>query len=206
MNQNELGQLLVAEGLVTPEQLESALQLQRSTGGSLGAILVKLGFITENRLTSAIADRQGLETINLDELVIPEELVRSIPRAVLEKYQVMPVLLEGNVLQVATSDPTDYGAIEEVQFLTDHTVEVVLASRSQIQKTLASFYREEEERARSLGEFLQSEDAPQGPMTPPAGFAGLSPEDVQRAVIPLLVEKGIITMEELARKARELAE
>ena len=198
-NQYEIGQYLVSEGLLTHKQLDTVFSMQKATGGSLAALVVKLGFAEEERLTNFIARALGVEAVDIHSLVIADVLVRKIPREVLKRHQVLPVGIRGGALQLATSDPTDYAAIEEVQFLTDMPVEICLAARSGIQEGLEEFFRSEDARNEKLRAFLaggetKSDDA----------YGGLSPEDVHRALVPLLVEKGIISIGELLAKAQEM--
>jgi len=107
----QLGQMLEESGLLNPEQLKMAMDFQKSVGGKLGAIIVKLGFIEDLTLTNFIARQQGIPVMNLDELVIPENLFKKIPRKMIDKHHVVPIRFHDGVLTVATSDPYDYEAM-----------------------------------------------------------------------------------------------
>jgi len=197
----QLGQMLVEAGLLTAEQLKMAMDFQKSVGGKLGAIIVKLGFIEDTTLTNFIARQQGLPVVNLDELVLPENLVKRIPRKLIEKHHVVPIRYHDGVLAIATSDPFDYEAIEELQLAVDSRIEMNLSPRSQILRSIHEiFYKEEaappvkEKSKEQLLQELEGREAAEKP----------KPEQMLAALIPLLVEKGIITEEDLARKVREM--
>jgi type IV pilus assembly protein PilB len=195
----QLGQMLVESNLLTQEQLKMGMDFQKSVGGKLGAIIVKLGFIEDQTLTNFIARQQGIPVVNLDELVVPENLVKKIPRKMIEKHHVVPTRLHDGVLTVATSDPFDYEALEEIQLAVDHRVEMVLAPRSQILRTIHDvLYREPAAapvREKSKDQLLKDLDA---------GGDKMAKEALHEALIPLLIAKGVITQDELVRKAKEL--
>jgi hypothetical protein len=194
-----LGKLLVDKKLLTEEQLKMAIDFQKSVGGKLGAIIVKLGFIEDATLIHFIADQMNLPVVNLDELVLPENLVKRIPRKLIEKHHVIPIHYKDGQLTVATSDPYDFEAIEELQLAQDARIEINLSSRTQILKCIGQlFYREEEPapvKEKSKDELLKElEHRPEK----------LSKAQQLEALVPLLVEKGVITYDELSKKAKEL--
>jgi len=191
--------MLVESNLLTQEQLKMAMDFQKSVGGKLGAIIVKLGFIEDQTLTNFIARQQGIPVVNLDELVVPEILIRKIPKKLIEKHHVVPTRHHDGVLTVATSDPFDYEALEEIQLAVDQRVDMVLAPRSQILRTIHDvLYREPAEapvKEKSKDQLLRDLDA---------GGEKISKEALHDALIPLLISKGVITQDELVRKAKEL--
>jgi type IV pilus assembly protein PilB len=189
----------VESHLLTQEQLKMAMDFPKSVGGTLGAIIVKLGFIEDQTLTNFIARQQGIPVVNLDELVVPEILVKKIPKKLIEKHHVVPTRHHDGVLTVATSDPFDYEALEEIQLAVDQRVEMVLAPRSQILRTIHDvLYREPVAapvKEKSKDQLLKDLEA---------GGEKLSKEALVEALIPLLIAKGVITQDELVRKAKEL--
>lgn len=195
----QLGQMLQESGLVTPEQLKMAMDFQKSVGGKLGAIIVKLGFIEDMTLTNFIARQQGIPVVNLDELVVPETLYKRIPKKLIDKHHVVPIRFHDGVLTVATSDPYDYEAMEEIQLAVDQRVELVLAARSQITRAITDMANKPATPApvkeKSKDQLLRELDS---------GSDKVSKEALQHALIPLLIAKGIITQDELVRKAKEL--
>lgn len=194
-----LGKMLVESKLLTEEQLKMAMDFQTSVGGKLGAIVVKLGFIEDHTLTAFIARQQGMPVVNLDEIVLPENLVKKLPKKLIEHHHVLPIRYHDGVLTVVTSDPYDYEAIEEIQLSVDCRVEVQLAARSQILRSISEVFARMEAGAtvkeKSREQILKDLDHP---------AAKIPKDKLLEALIPLLVAKGVITEEELARKAREL--
>ena len=195
----QLGQMLQESGLLTPEQLKMAMDFQKSVGGKLGAIIVKLGFIEDQTLTNFIARQQGIPVVNLDELVVPEILYKRIPKKLIDKHHVVPIRFHDGVLTVATSDPYDYEAMEEIQLAVDQRVELVLAARTQITRTIADMSNRPATpppvKEKSKDQLLKELDA---------GADKVSKEALHNALIPLLIAKGVITHDELVRKAKEL--
>ena len=194
-----LGKMLVESKLLSEEQLKMAMDFQSSVGGKLGAIVVKLGFIEDQTLTAFIAKQQGMPVVNLDEIVLPENLVKQLPRKLIEHHHVLPIRFHDGVLTVVTSDPYDYEAIEEIQLAVDYRVEVQLAARSQILRAMSELFSKDERpgavKEKSREQLLKDLEAP---------ASKIPKEKLLEALIPLLIAKGVITEDELARKSREL--
>lgn len=195
-----LGNMLVESNLLTPEQLKMGVDFQKSVGGKLGAIIVKLGFIEDQTLTNFIARQQGIPVVNLDELVIPDNLVKKLPRKLIEKHHVVPIRFHDGILTIATSDPYDYEASEEIQLAVDCRIETQLAPRSQILRTIHDFF----DRSLSAGTVKEkSKDELLKELE--TGGSGRPPrERLHDALVSLLIAKGVITEEELVKKAKEL--
>lgn len=195
----QLGQMLQESGLLTPEQLKMAVDFQKSVGGKLGAIIVKLGFIEDQTLTNFIARQQGIPVVNLDELVVPENLFKKIPKKLIDKHHVVPIRFHDGILTVATSDPYDYEAMEEIQLAVDQRVDLVLAARTQITRTIAELASRPAApppvKDKSKDQLLKELES---------GGDKVSKDALNHALIPLLIAKGIITQDELVRKAKEL--
>ena len=204
-----LGRLLVESNLINEEQLRMATDFQRSVGGNLGAIVVKLGFIEDHRLIQFIAKDQGLSVITLDDIVLPHNLVRRLPRKLIEKHQVLPIHYKDNILTVATADPYDYEAIEEIQLAQDSRIEINLAPRSAIQKCIAELFSAAPAPAGGTDLQEPKAEADAGshhdvPITTHRHLPKVSKLYLHEALIPLLIQKGVISEEELIRKAREI--
>ena len=138
-----LGELLVREKLITPLQLQKAVTDQRSTGGRLGHHLTKLGYIEENELTSFLSQQYGVPSINLSDFEIDQEVVKLVPREVVQRHQVIPVNRAGNVLIVAMSDPSNIYAIDDIKFVTNLNIEVVVATDTAIAEAIERYYNQQ---------------------------------------------------------------
>ncbi|MCX7792981.1 MAG: type IV-A pilus assembly ATPase PilB [Thermodesulfovibrionales bacterium] len=136
----KLGELLVAANLITPEQLKQALDLQRREGGRIGSKLVKLGFVTEEKIVSFLSKQYGVPAINLAEYKIDPNIIKLIPKDLAQKHLIIPVTRVGPNLTIAMADPTNVFAIDDVKFITGYNVEVVVASESAIVEAISKYY------------------------------------------------------------------
>ena len=131
-----LGELLVRGGLVTREQLNEALEKEKSNGSHLVQELVHLGFTTEDQLTQFLAKQFGIEKVELANTEILDSVFNLIPPDLIQKRQIIPLRLVGSTLTVAMPDPTDLIAINEIKFITGYAIKVALASPSEIKRLL----------------------------------------------------------------------
>jgi len=135
-----LGELLVKANLITEEQLKKALQEQDSSGGKLGTNLVKLGYVTEDDITSFLSKQYGVPSINLSHFEIDPAVIKLVPAEVAQKHQVIPINRTGSVLTVAMSDPSNIFAIDDIKFMTGFKVETVVASETSIKNAINRYY------------------------------------------------------------------
>jgi type IV pilus assembly protein PilB len=140
MAANRLGELLVRNKLIDEKQLAKALEEQKSTGGRLGASLVKLGYLKEEDLAAFLSRQYGVPSINLSEFEIDESVVKLIPAEVVQKYQLIPVNRAGSTLIVAMADPSNIFAIDDIKFMTGYNVEVVVAAEASIKTAIDKYY------------------------------------------------------------------
>ena len=138
-----LGEVLVSQGLLVPEQLQHALETQQNppTGQPrkrLGTVVIELGLATERQVAEALAEALGLPLVDLGRVVVVPEHVRLLPRAVAERSGVMVLERHANRLTVATSDPTNVVALDDVKLYTGAgELVVVVATNSQVRDHLA---------------------------------------------------------------------
>ena len=136
----KLGQLLINNNLITEEQLKNALELQKKEGGRLGSNLIKLGFLTEEKLVAFLSKQYGVPAINLSDYKIDPSVAKFMPQEVAYKYQILPVAKVGATLTIAMVDPSNVFAIDDVKFMTGYNVEPVVASESAIREAIAEYY------------------------------------------------------------------
>jgi type IV pilus assembly protein PilB len=145
-----IGELLVRENLLTAEQLRKAREEAKAGGARLGAQITKLGFLQEQELSSFVAKQYGVPDINLDEFDIdPEEVAL--------KHIVIPVNRAGSTLILATADPSNIFAIDDIKFLTGYNVEVVVASDDQIKRAIDRYYDKSSSLDDIMGDFDDSD-------------------------------------------------
>jgi len=136
----KLGEILVRENLITPQQLREALEYQRESGGRLGSNLVKLGIISDDVITAVLSRQYGVPSINLELFQIEESTIALIAQEVALKYTVLPISKVGATLTLAMADPTNVFAMDDIKFMTGLNVEPVIASEASIQFSIAKYY------------------------------------------------------------------
>ncbi len=137
----KLGQLLITAQLITDDQLKEAVSLQRKEGGKLGANLVKLGYISEEKLVGFLSRQWGVPAINLTDYKIDPSVLKLIPIDVARKYFIIPVARVGATLTIAMADPSNVFVIDDVKFMTGYNVEVVVSGESSILGAISAHYR-----------------------------------------------------------------
>ncbi|CAN5389104.1 type IV-A pilus assembly ATPase PilB [soil metagenome] len=136
----KLGEILVRENLITPQQLRETLEYQRSNGGRLGSNLVRLGYVSDDVVTAVLSRQYGVPSINLDLFQIETEVIKLISEDVALKYSVLPISKIGATLTMAMADPTNVFAMDDIKFMTGLNVEPVIASETSIQLAIAKYY------------------------------------------------------------------
>lgn len=140
MSSGRLGEMLVRASLITSEQLDDALTLQKSAGGRIGAILVKLGYVSEEEIASFLGRQYGVPAVDLSKATIDPAILKLVPAEVARKYQLIPLGRSGGALTVAMADPSDIFAIDEVRFITGHNIQPMVAPDTSIQNALNRYY------------------------------------------------------------------
>jgi len=138
---SKLGQLLVNSRIISEDQLNEAIGLQRREGGRLGMKLIKLGYITEENLVSFLSKQWGVPAINLSDYRIDPSVLKLIPYDIARKYLIVPVARVGATLTIATADPSNVFVIDDVKFMTGYNVEVVVAGESSVTNAISSYYK-----------------------------------------------------------------
>ncbi len=143
-----LGDLLVKEKIITPEQLEQANKVQKEQSCRLGSALVKLGFLTDEDVTNFLSRQYGVPAINLSYFEIDPAVVKLIPFETAKRYQILPLSRVGASLTIAMVDPTNVFAMDDIKFMTGFNIEPVVASESSILAGIEKAYgttKEEED-------------------------------------------------------------
>ncbi len=141
-----LGQILLAQGAITQEQLKDALKRQQTRASTkrLGDVLVSFGYITSDHLAEALATQLNLPLVNLENLDVSPDLIDFLPTSVAKIYQVVPVRKDGNRLYVAMSDPTNLGVVDNLRLLLECDIHPVIASPEDIKEAIRKYYGLEE--------------------------------------------------------------
>jgi len=135
-----IGELLLKEKRITPEQLQEALSYQRSNGGKLGANLVKLGFVKDEEITSLLSKQYGVPSISLNQFEIDPVVIKLVPAETAHKYQIIPLSRVGATLTIAMTDPTNVFALDDLKFMTGYNVEPVVAWETAVLDAIQKYY------------------------------------------------------------------
>lgn len=151
---SRIGELLLTNKLISREQLDKALQELKESGGQtrLGSILVKNSLISEHDLVTFLSKQFGVPSINLSEFEVDAAVVKLIPVDVAQKYQIVPVNRAGSTLTIAMSDPSNVFAVDDIRFMTNYNVEVVVASDASIKGAIDKYYDQSASLADVMGD------------------------------------------------------
>src|SRR5688572_18197118 len=114
--------------MISVQQLQQAEEEQRKSGARLGSSLIKLGALEESELLGFMSKQYHVPSINLDEFQVDEEIARLVSQDIAKKHMLVPVHRAGSSLVVAMADPSNILAVDEIKFLTNYNVEIVVAS------------------------------------------------------------------------------
>ncbi len=136
-----LGDLLIDENIIAPQDLTDAIAEQRRTGELLGATLVRMGLVTESQLAKALQAQLGLPLVDLAEVVADEQALALIKEDVARKYSALPLEIEGRkTLVVAMADPLNVAALEDLRFHSGMFIRPVLAYPTAIHEAIERYY------------------------------------------------------------------
>jgi len=137
---SNLGELLLREKVLTPDQLKSALEVQKEKNVPLQTAIVSLGLVTEEDMAQALSRQLGYPYIDLDQFEVYPDVVNLIPVEIVKKYMIMPIHRIRAFLTLAMVDPTDLEVIEDIRFRTGLSIQPVIASESGILNAINKYY------------------------------------------------------------------
>ncbi len=140
MKRKRLGELLLENNLITRQQLETALDIQKKNGTRLGKVLSDLNFVSENAMIEVLEFQLGIPHIDLSAISIKPAVAALIPVTLAERHQVIPVKLAGNKITLAMADPTNFYAIDDIRMATSFDVEPVIATEKDILQAIRKCY------------------------------------------------------------------
>ncbi len=143
MERKELGQILLEKGLISIEQLDSALIQQSVEKKFLGEVLVEKGYVTNDQIVECLTEQKKSDFINLEKVkCIRQDIVKLIPENIARRYNVLAVAMEDEKLVVAMDDPSNIIAIDTVMRMANCRVKVVRADRKKLEEYLDKYYQE----------------------------------------------------------------
>ena len=204
-------------GLINETQLSAALHSQRTWGGKLGSTLVRMGFVSEAGILKCLSAQLRLPSADFHKLNVSPKALQAVPFSIAEKYNVIPVALKEELgkktVILAMSDPTNLDTISEIEFQTGVRVRPVVGAESSITKAIEQYYRDQNfksgygfEKRLGLADADETEEMVifSGGEERTVSTAGKAdPEALTKALIKVLVRKGVLSEEELEDALRE---
>jgi len=155
-----LGEILVEAKLITPQQLDAAIQEQKRSGQLLGATLLRMNLVSEEALLKQLQTQLELPLIDINETVADESALRLIKEDVAKKYGALPLEIEGrSTLVIAMGDPLNVAAIEDLRFHSGMFIRPVLASPTAIAQAIDRYYNIDTSMKEVLHTIIGDEDA-----------------------------------------------
>ncbi|MBI5576123.1 MAG: Flp pilus assembly complex ATPase component TadA [Deltaproteobacteria bacterium] len=135
-----LGERLIEAGVITSDQLQLGLREQKRTGDRIGEILINLGFVTQELISSALASEAGVTFVQLDNYLVEPAATKAVPESLARRHKIVPILLEPPRLTIAMVNVFDILAIDEVHRATGYMIDVVSAAESSIMASIDRYY------------------------------------------------------------------
>lgn len=143
-SRGDFTEILVRKQILSPDQLEEAKAMTSQAGIKLNDALVKLGYATQDQVMQAIAEFNGLQFIDLTEVTIPASVVEQVPESVARENVILPYSIDGGVMKIIMSDPSDFDLVTKLQFILNRDIQPVLAPREQIIEAINRHYGQTE--------------------------------------------------------------
>ncbi len=157
LRRKRLGELLVSEQIITNQELEHVFKEKRE-GEKIGEALIRLGHVTEDRLTTALAEQYDLEVIDIDKEQIDTDILTFISEDFARENMVFPIQLADDKLILAIADPFDYQSYQNIRMMTGLDVVLKLATPSNILRNIVKYYSKREELETLIPELLKERD------------------------------------------------
>jgi len=135
-----IGQLLIEKNLLSPQELQNGLALQRERREKIGRILLDLGYLAEKDLMTVLSEQHKAPLISVSELPVAPLEVEKLSSKFLKQFNVLPLDLKENVLTIAMSDPSDTDTLESLRMFTGYSCRVLLGQEGDIAEVLERFY------------------------------------------------------------------
>ena len=141
INLKQLGELLVSLNLITKDQLQAALEIQKDKGGLIGQVLVDLGYVSEEAIAQAITAQYGFPYLPLENYEIDTEIVKIVPKNVAIQYCLIPLDKIGSNLTIAMANPLNNQAVEDIVLLSGLYVQLFVSTATDIKKAIERYYK-----------------------------------------------------------------
>ncbi len=139
----KIGQMLIERNLLSKEQLDKALAIQKEKGGYVSQHLISMGFVSEMNVAECLADQYGFAYLPLNRYEISDKLLRIIPFKLINIYSLLPIEKVGNSLDVVMADPLNEGVIDMLKQITGCDIQIMISTYSQIRSAINNYFLEE---------------------------------------------------------------
>ena len=140
-----IGELLLEKNLITPKQLEQALEEQKLTGKLLGRIFIDMGLVKEDDILQVLGARAGVSVVRLKDMKIPKDVIDKVPASVAKIYTIMPIGYEENALTIAIADPLNVSVFDDLRFIVGMNIKGAVASEEDLRDAIQQYYGTEGE-------------------------------------------------------------
>lgn len=140
MSSLKIGEILVKQGLLKPDQLSSAIEEQKKSGQKLTSAIVQLGLLKENQILRALEKHYAVPGVDVNSFDIDQSLTPLVPKEVCEKYTLIPLQKAGTTLVVAFSDPSNIMVKEDLRFISRHRIQAVVGTEMSIASAIEKYY------------------------------------------------------------------
>jgi len=141
INQKQLGELLLDEGIISREQLSRALSAQKDKGGLIGETLVELGYVKEDDIAQSLTAQYGFPFLTLKNYDVSSEITNIIPSTLARQYLLVPIDKIGSNLTLAMSNPLNMQAISDVELLSGCSVQAFVSTSSDVKRAIERYYK-----------------------------------------------------------------
>jgi type IV pilus assembly protein PilB len=135
-----LGESLVEQKLITDEQLKSAIRESEKTNEPLRKVLVKMALVSEEDIVTFFEEQLGIPRIDLRNYLIDAKVLSLIPEGLAKKYNLIPLFKTGDILTIATADPLNVVALDEIRIKTKSNIEPAVATESELKNAINQYY------------------------------------------------------------------
>jgi type IV pilus assembly protein PilB len=184
---SHLGRLLVDRGVITSEQLDTAVARQKSVHRPLGQILIDLGMASVDQILDALSEQFRVPATRVNAYSMDPEALKAVPEQLARQHTVFPLFRVGNVLTVAVADPRKLSVLDDLRFVAGYEIQPVIALEGEIRLAIDRFYRGELPSAEDGGGFLVLEEAE----TPSAAGDREADESAIRVVDQILARAAV---------------
>ncbi len=154
----QLGEILIADGVLTEQQLMQAIDEQRSRGQTLGRTLVERGMISEPQLVRALSLQVGMEFVELGNYPVDRAAVSMVPEAMCRRHTALPIGISDGTIKVAMSNPANVMALDDIQAVTRMRVVPVVATHDDVLQAIDRYCRSDAELVDLQGEIGEESD------------------------------------------------